>query len=249
MAVFGWKFEPEWLIRDMKRNLAPWVDSFAVVDCRWRRSELWINEGHYRQLQRKAARWKRADWVLVTSPDERWEDGAGEIIRPLIDGKKDKVVYKFHLREMWTPTAYRVDKLWGRKLRGRLYPFLPEQRMSTRRIQSGPTPIIDGSYQVRLLDLNIYHLKMIEPENRVLRAEVFEALDPDYKHQTRDPAKLSWRRRQLDPEGVLLREGYHYLYNEEGIELEEIPEGHGYSPPYTRPYRFEVPPRLMPKTK
>jgi len=247
VVVFGIKYEPGWLVRDMKRNLAPWVDDFAVVDCRSRKSELWIHEGEYRRLQREAAKRARADWVLVTSPDERWEDGAGEIIRPLIEGHKNKTIFNFLLREMWTPTSYRVDKLWGRKRRARLFPLLPGQKSSRSRIQAGPAPVGVGGYERRTLDLNIYHLKMIEPANRVLRAEVFEALDPDYHYQSRDPKRLTARRKELDPEGVLLKYGYHYLYNEDGIELEEIPDGRGYSPPYIRPYVFEVPPLLMPK--
>lgn len=245
VAVFGIKYEPAWLVRDLKENLAPWVDDFAVVDCRSRRDELWIHEGRYRKLQRGAAIEAKADWVLVTSPDERWEDGAGDIIRPLIDGHKDKVIFNFPLREMWTPTAYRTDKLWGRKRRARLFPLLPNQRTSRSRIQAGPAPIGDGTYARETLDANIYHLKMIEPENRVMRAEVFEALDPDYHFQSRDPSRLTARRKELDPEGVLIEHGYHYLHNEDGLELEEIPEGRGFSPPYDRPYIFDVPPRLL----
>lgn len=244
VAVFGWKYEPEWLIDDLKENLSSWVDDFAIVDCRDRTDELWINEAEYRLLQRQACFEKEADWVLVTSADERWEDRAGEVIRPMIEKNKRDTVYKFPLREMWSPTEYRVDKLWGRKMRSRLYPLIEGQLMSQRPIQAGPIPI-RPALRPHVLDVNIYHLKMIEPENRVERAYVFEALDPNYEMQIRDPKKLTRLRRDLDPENVLIEHGYHYLYNEDGLKLKPIPAGREFSPPYTKPYVFEVPPHFL----
>jgi hypothetical protein len=242
VATFGWKYEPKWLIDDLKKNLW-WVDDFAIIDCRHRTDELWIDEGEYRRLQRAECERLGADWVLVTSADERWEDRAPDVIRPLVDGIKRRTIFRFPLREMWTPTEYRVDAIWGRKTRPRLYPLLPGQQMSQKRIQASPVPFA-GGYHTPLVDLNIYHLKMIEPENRVTRAEVFEALDPQYEHQTRN-GKKSKRRRRLDPEGLLDQHGYHYLHVEDGLQLESIPDGRGYSPPYTKRYVFKVPKRLL----
>ena len=69
-----------------------------------------------------------------------------------------------------------------------------------------------------LLPLNLYHLKMIDPANRTERVRVFE------RYNTWDNAT----------------QGFSYLTDERGLELETIPEGHGYHPPY-RPYTFRVP--------
>lgn len=242
VAVFGIKYEPQWLVDELIENLKGWVDDFAIVDCRYRKDELWIHEGQYRVLQREAYMALDADWVLVTSPDERFEDRAGDIIRPLIDGKKDRIIYEFPLREMFTPTKYRTDGIWGRKTRPRLFPVLPGQTFTNRSIQSSPTPN-DGSYTKQLLDVNLYHLKMIEPENRDMRAIVYEKLDPNYRLQ--NPNAARWKR--LDPEGKFRKDGYHYLAKTEGMELELIPKGREFSPAYTKKYIFDVPDELLTK--
>lgn len=214
VATFGIKYEPDWLVHELMKNLS-WVDDFAIVDCR-KRKELWIHEGEYRRLQRKEARAKGADWILTTSPDERWEKDAWQKIAPLIDGHKDRVIFQFMLREMYTPDTYRTDGIWGQKLRPRLYPMLPGQKILNRRIQCPSYPQ-NSDYHIEDVDVNIYHLKMIEVENRRKRAEMFNLLDPTRKYQ-----------------GV----GYDYLMDEEAAEFEKIPEGREYTPKY-RKYIFK----------
>lgn len=221
VACFGWKYEPEWLVEELKENLKDWVDDFAILDCR-KRDELWIHEGEYRLKLRELAKQKGADWILITSPDERWEKDAGKIIRPYIDGNKDRVIYDFDLREMYSPTEYRIDGIWGQKNRYRLFPLLENQLFTYQPIQCNSYPQEPG-YEVKHLDVNIYHLKMIEPQNRRLRVEVFKKLDPDNKYQ-----------------GI----GYDYLQDDYGAILESIPKGREYSPSY-RPYYFEVPRRYL----
>lgn len=220
VAALGWKYEPKWLIDELKRNLH-WVDDFAILDCR-DRDELWIHEGDYRIALRKMAFEKGADWLLITSADERWENNAGEKIRPLIDNNKDKVIYEFMLRELYTPDEYRVDGIWGEKLRRRLYPLYYDQTMIYKPIQCTAVPV-DPDYEIKFVDLNIYHLKHIEPENRQLRVDVFKKLDPDNKFQ-----------------GI----GYDYLNDDLNSQFEKIPPGRGYSPPY-RKYIFKVPKRYL----
>lgn len=231
---YGVKYEPQWLVDDMQENLH-YADCFAEVDCRARETEFWIHEGEYRRLQRKAlleAGIRRGDWVLVTSPDERWDDSGEQTIRELMD-KQEKAVYVFPLREMWNPTQYRVDGIWGRKTRPRLYPFEENQIFSDRRLQSIPVPVYPRYPRRFVPELNLYHLKTIEPESRKNRALAYEVCDPRYKLQSGRSHK------SIDPEGRFAAEGYHYLYNEDGLETEEIPEGKGFSPAYDRPYIFK----------
>ena len=220
VVLAGWKYEPEWLVEDMKKNLH-WVDDFAIVDCR-DRDELWIHEGDYRLKAREMAREMKADWCLWTSPDERWEDRAGEIIRPLIDYDRDMRIYEFLLRELVHPLWYRSDGIWATKFRRRLFPLRDDQIMRYQPIQVGGVP--HGDFPVDSLDINIYHLKMIEPENRRIRAEVFNA---------------------LDPKGIYQPIGYDYLDDEREATVERIPGGREYSPPYTKPYYFKVPQKYL----
>lgn len=216
VVLYGRKYEPDFLVEDMKKNLW-WADDFAEIDCR-SRDELWMHEGDYRLEAREKAREMKADWCLWTSPDERWEDGAEKLIRPLIDDNKEKIIFEFLLRELFHPMWYRNDGIWNQKWRQRLFPLYDDQLMRYQPIQVGGCP--HGSYPVQKVNVNIYHLKMIEPENREMRIKVFK---------------------ELDPKGIYQVQGYDYLNDQLEAVVERVPEGRGYTPPYTKPYKFIVP--------
>lgn len=222
VAMFGWKYEPKWMVDQLIENLSGWVDDFAILDDRKRKDELWRHEGDYRRLLREKAFKMKADWVLITSPDERWEKYAGDRIRPFIDNNKDKVIYQFHLLEMFGPKLFRSDGIWGKKVRNRLYPLLPNQRMCDRPIQCPNVPQ-NPEYVIKPIDVNIHHLKMIEPENRKMRTRVFMKLDP-YK--------------------VYQNIGYEYLDDEKDMVLTPISDDRGYLPKYKK-YLFKVPEKLL----
>lgn len=235
-VVAGQKYEPDWLVDDMRSNMS-WADRVCIVDTRSRTKEYWIHEGQYRQLQRQElirAGIKAGDWVLVTSPDERLEKNAEERIRDFIDRPQNgSAVGVLKLWEMFTPNEYRTDGIWGRKVRPRLYMFAKNQKFANRRIQTRPTPI--GNYRNVVLPVNLYHLKMIEPENRIARAEAYKKTDPRYHYQSRNSGAFA----KIDQEGKFKRLGYDYLSDIEGMVLETIPAGREYTPPYTKPYYFE----------
>jgi hypothetical protein len=217
VALLGWKYEPSWMVSELKENLKGWVDDFCILDCRGR-DELWIHEGEYRAKLRQMAKEKKADWAMFTSPDERWEKDAGKIIRPMIDNNKDRKILEPILRELYTPNQYRIDGIWAGKYRRRIWPLLDGLTYKYQRIQC-PSPPENPEFEVVNIPVNIYHLKMIEPENRKLRAEIFKKLDPTNEFQ--------WC-------------GYDYLANDDGMVLEEIPKGKEYYPKY-RKYIFKVP--------
>ncbi len=219
VAVLGWKYEPKWMIDEFKKNMS-WVDDFAILDCRGR-NELWMHEGEYRMKLREMAAKKNADWILIASADERYEKNAGKIIRPLVDDNKNKAIYEFNLREMFTPNSYRKYGYWE-KYRQRLYPLLPDQRIAYQSIQCPSMPQ-NVDYKIKSVDINIYHLKMIEAENRLMRDKVYKELDKTNEFQ-----------------GI----GYDYLADDYGCVLEEIPKGREYSPKY-RKYKFKVPKKYL----
>lgn len=221
VALFGIKYEPEWMVDELIKNLEGWVDDFAIFDSR-DRDELWIHEGEYRKILRAKAYAMNADWVLITSPDERWEENAGDLIRPHVDGYRSKKILEFNLRELYTPTSYRVDGIWGEKVRRRMFPLLPNQKFVYKSIQCPSFPQ-GADYRIVPVNANIYHTKMIDPDNRKLRADVFNKLDPTMKHQS---------------------VGYDYLNDEEGLVLKDIEDGRGYQPAY-RPFKFDVPEKYL----
>lgn len=220
VACFGIKYEPQWLVDQLIENLKSWVDDFAILDCT-KRDELWIHEGEYRiKLLEKALKME-AKWVLIISPDERWEKSAGDRIRPHLE-TNDKKIFEVFLKELYHPNWYKIDGIWNEKIRRRIYNPSSDQIMVYQPIQCPSMPQ-NGDYAIERLDVNVYHLKMIEPENRTLRAKVFKKLDPDNKYQ-----------------GV----GYDYLDSEEGAKLQRIPEGREYEPKYKK-YLFSVPEKYL----
>ena len=205
LVGYAFRYEPDWLISELRENI-DWADGFVVYDTR-DAAETWVPaKQRTRVLYNLAVEWGRTAgrkiWFLQTAPDERFEVGAGDVIHDAIAAHPTSR-FTFRLRELWTPTAYRVDGVWGSKQRRRLY-----------RLTSGG-PVGDTTVN---LDVNLYHLKMIEPDNRRRRREVFT------DHNT-------WDNR---------RQGFGYLTDEHGLMLEEIPKGRGFTPPY-RQYDFTVP--------
>jgi hypothetical protein len=218
VACFGIKYEPQWLVDELIQNLSPFVDDFAILDDRDRTHELWRNEAEYRQVLRQKAFDLNADWILWTSPDERWCNNAKIVIPPLLHTEKD-IVYVFKLYEMYTPTQYRSDGIWDRKQRPRLYRLKEGQNVGTNPIQTRSYPLEYS--RVPIQNVGIYHLKHIEEQNRINRADVFQALDPNNDYQ---------------------KIGYDYLKNDEGIELKKIPRL--YQPMYEKSYIFDPPKHL-----
>lgn len=213
IAVYGRRHEPQWLIDDLITNLSPLVDGIVCVDDRQRAAtEAWGHEGRFRAAQRDAAMAAGADWVLVVDADERLEDRAGEALRPLMDGPD--AIYRFALRELFQPNAYRIDGKWGLVRRARLYPARVGQEMSSKPIHAPPVPIHSGLPKIEL-DVNLYHLKMIEPANRVHRARAYALAE--HQHGVR---RRAWGALSLTA----------------GMRLQPIPPGRGFTPGYSRPY-------------
>lgn len=219
VVCLGQKYEPDWLMNQFYKNM-DFADDFAVLDCR-NRDELWIHEGEYRRILREMALSKGADYIMFASADERYEKNAGKIIRAVVDsGSSD--LFDMRLCELFTPNQYRVDDIWGKKRRVRLWRWMPHYEFANDPIQCQSYPKNTGK-PIIPLDVNIYHLKMIEPENRRMRAAVFKELDKENQYQNI---------------------GYDYLYDNYGMELEEIPEGREYLPEY-RKYIFSPPKELI----
>ncbi len=215
IAVYSRRHEPDWLVEDLRANLDPWVDGFAEVDDRDRpASEPWGHEGQMRTRQRQAAIDAGADWALVVDPDERIEDQAGSIIRPILEHERGEVLYRLRLCELFAPDAYRVDGRWGALRRARIYPVRPGQHMSSKPIHAPPIPVNTGYPRVDL-DVNLYHLKMIEPQNRPERARAYARAEAQHGVPRRH-----WSR----------------LHQTSGMRLQPLSSGRGFSPTYNRPY-------------
>jgi len=225
VAGLSFRYEPKWLVNQCLNNIKNIVDDAVVLDDT-KHPYLWRDEAEYRAEVRSLARAAGADYLLIIDPDERFEKEAHYLIRQTVQQdhqRENPYVYSFLYRELWTPTQYRVDGIWGRKRRPKLFQLRDNLKFDSRHIQASPYPF---NTTIKELPLFVYHLKMIEPQNRFERSRIFKELDPDLKYQSF---------------------GYSYLHNEDGLQLNSILPGKEYSPKY-RPFTITFPDLPLPPT-
>lgn len=215
IALYSFRYDYN-LVPDLIKNVEGFVDDFISWDDR-KNDALWYHEGNIRRALIEKAREAKADWVICVDPDERFEKNAGRQIRELIT-KKEPNIYSFKFREMWTPTQYRIDGVWGTKKKWILFPLLPNQEFMNLKVHSGWAPI-NSNYKQIETDINLYHLKMIFPENRESRKEIYNKLDPN---------------KEIQPIG------YDYLTDEATLQLESIPSNREYFPPFNPDYKYTI---------
>lgn len=205
IAIFSFRYDHH-LVPDLLANISPVVDGWVAYDDRGA-NEPFSDESWRRGRLIERARELGADWVLGIDPDERLETGAAQTVRD-VTMRITRSVFTFRLRELYTPDRYRVDGVWGQKLRPRLFPLLDGQVFSDAPLHA-PWHPQEGGYEFRHLDVNLYHLKMIQAERRDARAALYRTLDPECRFQ---------------------EIGYEYLADDSDMLLESIPTGREYFP-------------------
>lgn len=204
-AVFSYRFDTH-LVPDLLTNIEPIVDGWVAYDDR-AATGVFSSEAGRRRALLQEARQAGADWILAVDPDERFEAGVQSEIRKLT-AVSGRVAWGFRFREMYTPTTYRIDGIWGKKIRYCLFSmFDPAERTDTG-LHDLWFPK-DGGFQKRHCDLDLYHLKMIDSKRRAARRDLYNFLDP---RRTDQPI------------------GYDYLAEEEGAAFETIPRKRLYHP-------------------
>lgn len=214
VAVISYKYDADHLV-DLQANIAGIADKCIIqFDTH---GDLLRDEGRYREAMVRQAEAAGADYILSIDPDERLEKRAARRIRKLLRKHLgERVLFEFHVRELYTPTKYRVDGVWGRKSRFLIFPAFADNEYSSGRLHSPHQPINAG-YRSIHTGLNLYHLKHISAELRRNRRDTYTALDPQARF---NPA------------------GYDYLDDESGMVLRSIAGGRAYSPKY-RQYQID----------
>lgn len=172
----------------------------------------WDEVGDYKALIAAAVR-AGADWIVSLDADHRVErefrDRAERVIRR--GGRLGMSAYAFHMRELWgAPDAYRSDGVWGRKVRARLFRARADHEFDENALHAHKAPRqgrVLGRYPVA--DLEVFHLRMLEPADREARRRRYETMDPDETFQP----------------GL----GYAYLTDETGLELTSLRPGRGWT--------------------
>ncbi|KAA3630907.1 MAG: hypothetical protein DWQ08_05545, partial [Proteobacteria bacterium] len=162
---------------------------------------VWHETRNQRRLLEAAGR-HGADWLVVVDADERVEKHFRTRANAAIREAQSQgfLALSVKIRELWDGTnSYRCDGLWGHKRKASLFRFRPDHEFDPRPMHNYWAPLnsrVNGQFPHA--DLEFYHLRMVEPEDRRRRHERYRQLDP----------QLRWQ-----------PQGYDYLLDEEGIEL------------------------------
>lgn len=177
---------------------------FSLLTNEPRDSDEWDEPQNRIRLLNEAK--KFGNIALCCDPDERFEE---EFLKNLKNIgiqclQNPDTSYATHVRELWdTPWQYRCDGIWDNKRKDVIFCLQNHMTFNNTMAQNHHIPWYhDEIKKSILLDYNLYHLKMINKDNRIKRYELYEKLDPHHKLQTI---------------------GYKYLIEEECIELKSIP--------------------------
>lgn len=172
----------------------------------------WDEVGNHRALVAAGVE-LGADWLVSLDADERVEREFGLRARRVIRRGRllGLTAYHLRLRELWdSESAYRIDGIWGRKLPARLFAARADHRLDERPLHAFKVPLqarrVGASWPIA--DLEVYHLRMVHPDDRRARRERYELADPESRWQP----------------GI----GYAYLTDERGVTLRRVPPGRGF---------------------
>ena len=217
-AIYARRDEPQTLVDDLRTNLG-WCD--RILEVQVPREGPWGHEGALLARMRDTARSAGATWTLWMAPDERLEDRAGDALRTLLPTVDRRGALSFDVREMWTPTQWRSDGIWGRLRQHRLIHLHPGQTFQNKPLHCPVIPKQAWQFE-QYSGLALYHLKHIEPANRIQRVLAYQRADPGFNSQP-----------------PLREDGWGWLVDEEGMELVDAQP---FSPPYVAgSYRFVAP--------
>lgn len=204
VAIYSYRHDAH-LVPAMLKNIAPLVDGWIGYDDR-ASTEFFSNEPDRRLKLLQTARDTGAQWVLAVDPDERFEWLTRYSMRRLMDGDAD--AYWFSLCELYTPHHFRIDGRWGQKRQARLLRLIDCISKPSDHLHI-PWHKFLNSQRLAPAGHNLYHLKMINPNRRAARAQLYEHLDPDHRMQAI---------------------GYEYLKDEAGLQLQRIKPWRTYWP-------------------
>jgi tetratricopeptide (TPR) repeat protein len=205
IAAFSYRHDAH-LVPALLENIGPSIHGYVALDDRT--ADVPLSDEVSRQFALfEAARELGAKWLFAVDPDERFEDRLANNIKALTT-EFGPIIWTFECRELFHATRYRNDGIWNRKPRSRLFPCIPGMEPDSQALHGSWTKNA-WKLQKRATGLNFYHLRMITPERRSLRRDLYAAKDPNRNFQDI---------------------GYDYLNDERGMVLVEIPRDRGYSP-------------------
>lgn len=146
-------------------------------------------------------------WVLVLDADERLGSTFRQQINVAIKlaERYGYSALSLRLAELWdSPDQFRVDGIWGRKRRVRLFKLTPDYQLDTGEFHtSWHSTTLDPRKDIAPVNIYFYHLGMLTAEQRQHRREKYQRLDPARRWQ---------------------KIGYDYLTDISGLRLQPVKE-------------------------
>lgn len=154
----------------------------------------------------------KPEYLFLIDPDERIEKNAREKFEKEVNINKNCLGFGFKLRELWDDkNQYRYDGIWGTKMKWNIFKNAVFQTFEFKKHHNYFLPlnvVKDISHKAKKVDINIYHLKMINKQDRIIRWEKFKKLDPTNKFQSI---------------------GYDYMIDTKGLKVKKISKGREYN--------------------
>jgi glycosyltransferase involved in cell wall biosynthesis len=173
----------------------------------------WDEAGNYSALVAEAVK-AGADWVISLDADERVERRFRVRAERAI--RRGRLLgcdaFAVRLRDLWgARDRQRVDGVWGRRAPLRMFRARrSDASLDVRPLHASKVPLDArrvGRYPP-LADVCVYHLRMIDPADRLKRRRRYEELDPGGRMNA----------------GF----GYEYLTDETGLELRPVDGKRGF---------------------
>lgn len=147
---------------------------------------VWDEPGDRRRLV-ETARKHGADWFIVLDADERLETNFRSRLLPILRKAHLHTEWGLGLRllECWDRwDQVRVDGIWGNKTVPRLFASRYDHEFDDRKLHGSWIPLNANQGATPIVDLFIYHLRMISKADRELRKARYRTLDPDSTYQS-----------------------------------------------------------------
>ncbi|MFM9926190.1 glycosyltransferase family 2 protein [Variovorax sp. H27-G14] len=171
------------------------------------------NERENRRRLLACARAHGAGWVLVCDADERYETLFLSHLQPIVDSLPEAQLscLTLSVHDLWdAPDRFRVDGPWGRKQRTCLFRLPQDIGFDEAPALHGPWyPDIVARHGVMYRShYRLYHLKMVRPEDRTARRDLYRRLDPEGRYQAMGYDYLAEEGPQLRLSEVARERGY-----------------------------------------
>lgn len=169
-----------------------------------RHPHIWDEPANRRALI-QASHQYHPEWILALDMDERLEKNFRQKVEQSIRVANilGKSVISFRLLELWdSEHAYRIDGIWGKKRRNRLFRWIPNHQVREVALHGSWLSVAHHLKRKPFRsNLRIYHLGTLTEALRIKRIEKYHRIDPNNQYQ---PI------------------GYDYLNDKNGLRLRYI---------------------------